>query len=170
MKTLMRVLLFAAVSVASVSSPAVAGWYLDSIQAAPMIEIRGETSDSAVSKTAGDKYLNDNLDVLLAKQEWLIVNFCAYWCGDCNHFAPFYQQASAQPEYKAIRWARADVDGVRGNEGFRKRFNLPGTPTIILFHKAEIVKVGEELAILDGSAGDKTYEDLIAFLDRFLSK
>jgi thiol-disulfide isomerase/thioredoxin len=150
---------------------AVSGWYVDSLKSAPIIEIRGETADTAVARAVGDRYIEDNLDYLLANNEWLIVNFCAYWCGDCNLFKPNFIKASQLPEYKSIRWAVADVDGVRGNENFRTRFSLPGTPTVILFHKGEIAKdtsvTPASSAVLYGHKGDKKYDDIIAFLKSY---
>ncbi len=148
-----------------IAAPAQAGWYTDSLKTAPIIEIRGETADTAEAKSAGDRYIDDNLDYLLANNEWLIVNFCAYWCGDCNVFGPDFIKASKRKEYKSIRWAIADVDGVRGNEGLRKRFELPGTPTVMLFHHGHpVLGDAEGTAILDGSAGNKAYDDIIRYL------
>lgn len=144
---------------------AMAGWYTDSLKSAPVIEIRGETADTALARLNNDRYIDDNIDYLLASNDWLIVNFCAYWCGDCNVFTPDYLKASQLPDYVGIRWATADVDGVRGNENLRKRFSIPGTPTVILFHKGEIVKDAEgSPQILNGAKGDKTYDDIIAYL------
>jgi thiol:disulfide interchange protein len=148
-----------------IAAPVQAGWYTDSLKNAAVIEIRGESADSAEAKAAGDRYIDDNLDYLLANNEWLIVNFCAYWCGDCNVFQPDFIKVSQLPEYKSVKWAIADVDGVRGNEGLRKRFALPGTPTVILFHDSHPVLGDDEApAILDGSAGDKAYDDIIRYL------
>lgn len=147
------------------AAPTQAGWYTDSLKTAAVIEIRGETADTAEAKAAGDRHIDDNLDYLLANNEWLIVNFCAYWCGDCNVFQPDFIKAAKKKEYKAIRWATADVDGVRGNEGLRKRFELPGTPTVVLFHHGHpVLGDDESAAILDGSAGDKSYDDIIRYL------
>lgn len=147
------------------AAPVQAGWYTDSLKTAAVIEIRGETADTSAAKAAGDRHIDDNLDFLLANNEWLIVNFCAYWCGDCNVFQPDFIKASKNKEYKSIRWATADVDGVRGNEGLRNRFDLPGTPTVMLFHHGHPVLGDDEgAAILDGSAGDKSYDDIIAYL------
>lgn len=144
---------------------AMAGWYVDSLKTAPVIEIRGETADTALAREGGDRYIDDNFDYLLASNDWLIVNFCAYWCGDCNVFTPDYLKAATLPEYVGIRWATADVDGVRGNENLRKRFAIPGTPTVILFHKGEIVSDAEgNPQILNGAKGDKTLGDIIAYL------
>ena len=156
--TILPLYILAAAIVMIAGENAMAGWYTDSLKTATIIEIRGETADTLVAREGGDRYIDDNLDYLLANNEWLIVNFCAYWCGDCNNFAPGFIKASEEKEYKGIRWAHADIDGVRGNEGIRKRFSLPGTPTVILFHKGEIV------ATLDGHEGDKNYDDLVAFL------
>ncbi len=142
-----------------------AGWYTDSLKTAAVIEIRGESADTAAAKAAGDRYIDDNLDYLLFTNEWVIVNFCAYWCGDCNVFKPEFIRASQLPEYKSIRWAIADVDGVLGNEGLRKRFELPGTPTVILFHHGHPVLGDDESpAILDGHKGDKSFDDIVAYL------
>jgi thiol-disulfide isomerase/thioredoxin len=150
------------------AAPTQAGWYTDSLKTAAVIEIRGETADTAAAKAAGDRHIDDNLDFLLANNEWLIVNFCAYWCGDCNVFRPDFIRASQKKEYKSIRWATADVDGVRGNESFRKRYDLPGTPTVILFYKGHVAQSAYAWpAVLDGSAGDKSYDDLVEFVELF---
>ena len=147
---------------------AMAGWYLDSIKTATVIEIRGESADTTIARAAGDRYVEDNLDFLLENHEWVAVNFCAYWCGDCNTFTPDFLKASTQPEYAKIRWAYADLDGVRGNENLRKRFNLPGTPTVILFHEGQIVRAPDGTPmILDGHEGDKTYKDLVEYLTSY---
>jgi thiol:disulfide interchange protein len=159
--------LFAAAIVMIAGEKAMAGWYTDSLKSSPIIDIRGETDDSALARQRGDRYIDDNLDYLLANNEWLIVNFCAYWCGDCNKFKPDFLKASKKKEYRAIRWAHADVDGVRGNENLRERFNLPGTPTVILFHHGHPVLGDDESPhILDGHEGDKGYDDIIAYLNR----
>ncbi|MEW5700874.1 MAG: thioredoxin family protein [Candidatus Zixiibacteriota bacterium] len=151
------------------SEAGMAGWYVDSLKDARVVEIRGETADTLqVGKGKPDRYVEDNLDYLLANHEWLIVCFCAYWCGDCNNYKPDYVGASQQPEYAGIRWAWADVDGVVGNEGLRKGFELPGTPVTILFHQGQIIKAPDgSKSILEGQEGDKTYVDLIALLKKF---
>jgi len=151
------------------SEVAMAGWYLDSLKDARVIEIRGETADtSKVGKGTNDRYVEDNLNYLLANHEWVIVNFCAYWCGDCNNYIPDYVRASALPEHAGIRWCHADIDGTVGNESFRKRFELPGTPVTILFHKGQIITAPDGAkSVFDGHEGDKTYDDLIAFLKKF---
>lgn len=146
--------------------PAAAQSYLGVIDNSPIVEIRGETADTA--QLGKDRFVQDNLDYLIAGNTWVIVNFSAYWCGDSRVYRPDYDSAAAMMEFKDIRWAYADVDGTVGNENFRKRFELPGVPVTILFHNGEIAedKDGNQ-AILDGHEGDKVFDDLLALLHQF---
>jgi len=156
------------------SSPAFAQRYRDIIKDAHIVEVRGETADT--TKLGNDRYVEDNIDYLLADNEWLAVNFSTYWCPDSRAFRPLYDSASAMPKYKGIRWAYADIDGTVGNENFRKRFGLPGIPMVLLFHKGQPITIPPTAgappadttrSILDGHEGDKTMADLLAMLDQF---
>jgi thiol-disulfide isomerase/thioredoxin len=140
--------------------------YLGVIEESPIIEIRGETADTA--RLGIDRFVEDNLDYILDTHEWVIVNFSAYWCGDSREYRPDYDSVAAMPEYSGIRWAYADVDGTVGNENFRERFQLPGVPTTILLHNGEIIRAADgSQSILDGHRGDKTINDLLIFLQEF---
>jgi len=140
--------------------------YLGVIDNSPIVEIRGETADTA--KLGADKFVQDNLDYLIANNDWLIVNFSGYWCGDSRTYRPDYDSVAAMMQFKEIRWAYADVDGTVGNENFRKRFDLPGIPVTILFHRGAIVEDKDgNRAILDGHKGDKNIDDLLALLKQF---
>ena len=140
--------------------------YLGVIDRSPIVEIRGETADT--SQLGADRFVQDNLDYLLANHEWVAVNFSAYWCGDSRVYRPDFDSVAAMPQFGGIRWAYADVDGTKGNEKFRKRFDLPGVPVTILFHNGQIMEDGGgNQSILDGHDGDKTKDDLLAMLERF---
>lgn len=142
------------------------GWYTRSLPDSAVVMIRGETADTAA--LGNDRYVEDNLDYLLEHNEWVIVNFSAYWCPDSDDFAPGYRQAAGREEYAGIRWACAEVDGTAGNESFRKRFDLPGIPVVILFHRGEIIETADGArSVLDGHKGDKTLDDLLALLAEF---
>ena len=150
----------------AVGSPAFAQRYRDIIKDARVVDVRGETADT--TKLGNDRYVEDNIDYLLASNEWLAVNFSTYWCPDSRAFRPGYDSAAAMPKYKGIRWAYADIDGTVGNENFRKRFDLPGIPMVILFYKGQTVMAADSTrSILDGHEGDKTMADLLAMLDQF---
>ena len=140
--------------------------YREIINDAPIVEVRGETADT--SKLGNDRYVEDNIDYLLASNDWLAVNFSTYWCPDSRAFRPGFDSVAAMPKYKGVRWAYADIDGTVGNEGFRKRFALPGIPVVILFHKGHPINGADSTSsVLDGHEGDKTAVDLLAMLDRF---
>jgi len=154
------------VSLITAARTASAQSYLGVIERSPIVEIRGETADT--SQLGTDRFVQDNLDYLLANHEWVVVNFSAYWCGDSRVYRPGFDSVAAMPEYSDIRWAYADVDGTVGNEHFRKRFDLPGVPVTILFHDGQIMQDGEgNWSILDGHEGDKTKDDLLMMLRRF---
>ena len=139
--------------------------YRDYLQSSNSVYIHGETADSTL--LGDDKYVEDNLDFVLKKHSWVLVNFSAYWCKDCRKFDPDFRAVSQLPEYKDIMFAYAEVDGTKGNEGFRTRFNLPGVPVTILFHNCQIPQLNGQPAILFGQRGDQTKSDLLALLKAF---
>lgn len=146
-----------------------AQWYMRTMLEKPLIEIRGETADT--TRLGDDRYIEDNLDFILTHNEWVIVNFSAYWCPDSERYAPDFLQAAVMDRYADIVWCYADVDVTRGNENFRKRFDLPGIPVTILFHDGAIVKSPQgESAILDGHKDDQDVDDLLSMLDRFYTQ
>ena len=166
MKRIQLVATLSLVAVAVTALPSLAQRYREIIQDSPIVEVRGETADT--TKLGSDRYVEDNIDYLLANNEWLAVNFSTYWCPDSRAFRPFYDSAAAMPNYHGIRWAYADIDGTVGNETFRKRFGLPGIPVVILFHKGETIMAADSArSVLDGHEGDKVMADLLAMLDRF---
>jgi hypothetical protein len=173
-RTASLVTLVVSAAALSYHGTAFAQHYRDIIKDARIVEVRGETADT--TKLGNDRYVEDNIDYLLANNEWLAVNFSTYWCPDSRAFRPLYDSASAMPKYKGIRWAYADIDGTVGNETFRKRFGLPGIPVVILFHKGQPITIPPAAgvapadtarSILDGHEGDKTMADLLAMLDEF---
>ncbi len=139
--------------------------YREMLAAADVIEIHGETADTA--KLDGDRTVLDNLDYLLANNKRVAVNFGAYWCKDCYKFDPYFRQAAARPEYAGVVFAHAEVDGTRGNENFRGRFALPGVPAVILFENGRPVEKEGRRGILFGEKGDKTKADLENLLKTF---
>ncbi len=130
-----------------------------------VIPIHGETADSSL--LAGDKYLLDNLDYILANNHRVAIEFNAYWCKDSYKFDPYFKQAAALPEFAKVVFAYAEVDATRGNESFRKRFELPGVPVVILFEDGQVLEKNGGKGILLGNKGDKTKEDLLKFLKMF---
>jgi thiol-disulfide isomerase/thioredoxin len=142
--------------------------YREILASAEVIQIHGETADS--TKLGTDKYLVDNLDYILANNKRVAVEFGAYWCKDCYKFDPYFREAAALPEYRDVKFAYAEVDGTRGNEGFRDRFALPGVPVVMLFEDGKPVEKNGQRAILFGDKGDKTRADLQNLLKTFFGR
>lgn len=139
--------------------------YREIMAASRVIEIHGETADSA--KLDGDRYIFDNLDYLLAHNPRVAVNFGAYWCKDCYKFDPYFKEAAQLPQYKNVVFAHAECDGTRGNEHFRDRFALPGVPVVMLFENGQVVEKNGQKGILFGEKGDKTRADLLTLLKTY---
>jgi thiol:disulfide interchange protein len=145
--------------------PATQLGYTDYLKSSNLVYIHGETAESAL--LGDDKYLEDNLDYVLQNNPWVVVNFSAYWCKDCRKFNPDFRAVSQMSEFKEIVFAYAEVDGTKGNENFRGRFNLPGVPVTILFRQAEVPQQNGQPAILFGQRGDQTKSDLISLIKTF---
>ena len=78
-------------------------------------------------------------DVLKAEGP-VLVDFWAEWCGPCKMIAPILEHAAGHYEGK-IRIAKLNVDD---NAASAAKFNIRSIPTLLLFHKGEVVasKVG----------------------------
>ena len=140
--------------------------YREILAASPVIEIHGETADS--TQLGDDRYIIDNLDYILANNHRVAVEFGAYWCKDCYKFDPYFKEAAYMPEFADVVFAYVETDGTKGNESFRKRFELPGVPVVILFENGQILERNGEKGILFGEKGDKTRGDLLKLLNMFL--
>ncbi len=137
--------------------------YQGILAAVDVIQIHGETA----GKLEKDTIALDNLDYLLANNKKVAIEFAAYWCDDCYNFNFYFKEAAGRPEYDNIVFAYAEVDGTKGNEGFRDRFALPGVPVVMLFENGQLIEKNGRKAILFGNKGDKTRQDLQTLLKTF---
>lgn len=90
-----------------------------------------------------DKVLNSNLPVL--------VDFWAPWCGPCKAIAPILDQLAADNDGKVVL-AKVDVDN---DSSIASEYGVRGIPTLILFHK------GEVLGSMVGAATKEKIEDFL---------
>ncbi|MEA5499021.1 thioredoxin [Limnoraphis robusta] len=86
------------------------------------------------------------LDLLLANESLLVVDFTASWCGPCKLVAPLMDQLA--DEYgDQIKVFKLDLDS---NKPVAKRFSIKSIPAILFFKDGELTET---------LIGVKPYED-----------
>jgi thioredoxin 1 len=81
---------------------------------------------------------NENFSSYINKEEKVIINFSAEWCGPCKMMKPLLEKFSNEHEG---RLAKIDVDQT---PEIAAKYGIRGIPTFIVFEKGEVVekKVG----------------------------
>lgn len=74
-------------------------------------------------------------DVLKSEQP-VLVDFWAVWCGPCRMLAPTIDELATEYAGKA-KVGKLDTDN---NRNTAMKFSISAIPTVILFHKGQIVK------------------------------
>lgn len=74
-------------------------------------------------------------EVVLNSDKPVLVDFWATWCGPCRMVGPVIDEVSNDYDGKAVV-GKVDVDA---NQEFAAKFGVRNIPTVLLFHKGEIV-------------------------------
>lgn len=74
-------------------------------------------------------------EIIKNKEELILVDFWAPWCGPCKIIGPFLDELSIQFENNLIV-AKVNVDE---NPELAAQFGIRNIPTILFFKKGEIV-------------------------------
>ncbi len=74
------------------------------------------------------------LDDLLAKEKFVLVDFWATWCAPCRMIAPVIEKLADQYEGK-IAVAKVDVDE---NQELSIRYGIQSIPTVVLFKEGKV--------------------------------
>lgn len=95
------------------------------------------------------------LDLLLANESLLVVDFTASWCGPCKLVAPLMDKLA--DEYgDQIKVFKLDLDS---NKPVAKRFSIRSIPAILFFKDGELTET---------LIGVKPYEDFSSVVARLL--
>jgi len=74
-------------------------------------------------------------EIIKNKEELVLVDFWAAWCGPCKIIGPFLEELSIQFENNLIV-AKVNVDE---NPELAAQFGVRNIPTILFFKKGEVV-------------------------------
>lgn len=81
----------------------------------------------------------ENFDEVVPKEDLMLVEFYAPWCGHCKSLAPEYERAARHLKKlpKAITLGKVDATM---EKDLAKRFDVTGYPTLLIFRKGKAVK------------------------------
>jgi len=74
-------------------------------------------------------------DTLLSKEDVVVVDFTATWCGPCRLVAPLMEQLAEAYEGK-VKVVKVDVDN---NKPIFRRFGLRSIPAVLIFKNSELI-------------------------------
>lgn len=76
----------------------------------------------------------DNFEDVITKNDLVIVDFWAPWCGPCKGFAPVFEAASEK--YKDVVFAKVNTDEEQELAG---HFAIRSIPTIMIFREQVVL-------------------------------
>lgn len=76
----------------------------------------------------------DNFEDVVTKNDMVIVDFWASWCGPCKSFAPVFDAASEK--HKDIVFAKVDADAQQELAG---SFSIRSIPFVMLFREKVVL-------------------------------
>ena len=76
---------------------------------------------------------SQNFDHEKTKNELLLVDFWAEWCGPCKSMHPIFSRMAKK--YKSVRFARVNVDNA---QDIARRYGVQSIPTFIMFKNGEV--------------------------------
>lgn len=79
---------------------------------------------------------NFNEEVLQDKENKVLVDFWASWCGPCKMLSPIIDEIAAE-DHEGIKIAKVNVDE---NQTLAMKYQVMSIPTILIFQNGEVIK------------------------------
>ena len=107
---------------------------LEKIKKKQMEELLQQQSQNKIfNDTPVIELTSQGFDQEKAKNELLLVDFWAEWCGPCKSMHPIFTRMAKK--YKSVRFARVNVDNA---QDIAMRYGVQSIPTFIMFKNGEV--------------------------------
>ena len=95
--------------------------------------LKQQNINNIVNETPVMELTSQNFNQEIAKNDLLLVDFWAEWCGPCKSMHPIFTRMAKK--YKKVRFARVNVDNA---QDIAMRYGVQSIPTFIMFKNGEI--------------------------------
>ena len=90
--------------------------------------------NKVVNETPVLELTSENFNQEILKNQLLLIDFWAEWCGPCKSMHPVFTRMAKK--YKQVRFARVNVDDA---QDIAVKYDVQSIPTFIMFKNGEIV-------------------------------
>ncbi len=90
--------------------------------------------NKVVNETPVLELISNNFNQEISKNQLLLVDFWAEWCGPCKSMHPIFTRMAKK--YKQVRFARVNVDDA---QDIAVKYGVQSIPTFIMFKNGAIV-------------------------------
>tara|TARA_B100000073_G_scaffold58439_1_gene43420 strand:- start:3733 stop:4143 length:411 start_codon:yes stop_codon:yes gene_type:complete len=95
--------------------------------------LKQQNINNILNETPVMELTSQNFNQEIAKNDLLLVDFWAEWCGPCKSMHPIFTRMAKK--YKQVRFARVNVDNA---QDIAMKYGVQSIPTFIMFKNGEI--------------------------------